>query len=148
MWITVEAFIAAPIETVWRAFNDPDDILAWDASDAWRTTRAANDLRVGGRLELRIEPRHGGAGADFGATYTDVQPMRIIAWRTDAARMVRVEFREAGAGVLVRQTFEAEPEPSVEEQRRDWQSVLDGFARHARARAAHRPDPAAPSGGR
>jgi hypothetical protein len=30
-----EASIAAPTDTVWRAFNDPDHIVRWDASDDW-----------------------------------------------------------------------------------------------------------------
>ncbi|MCK8785055.1 SRPBCC domain-containing protein [Roseomonas sp. NAR14] len=146
MPITVERLVAAPIEEVWRAFNDPADILAWDAAEAWRTTSASNDLRVGGRLELRIEPRQGGAGLGFGATYTDVRPMRLIAWRTDESRLVRVEFRQAEGGVLVHQTFEGEAGTSVEEQRRDWQSVLDRFAAHVEARPARAPDPAPPPG--
>ncbi len=45
MKITTEALIDSPIETVWRAFNDPADIVQWDASDDWRTTWASNDLQ-------------------------------------------------------------------------------------------------------
>lgn len=135
MKITTEALIGAPIETVWRAFNDPVDILRWDASEDWRTTWASNDLRVGGLLELRIEPRHGGASFNFAATYTAIEPMRLIAWRMEDDRHVWVEFRETGTGVVVNQTFDAEPTPSVDEQRHDSQSVLDGFARHVTAMA-------------
>src|SRR3546814_12120818 len=78
-----EALVDAPIGTVWRTFNDPADIVLWDASDDWRTTWASNDLRVGGLLRLRIEPRHGDTGFDFTATYTKLEPMRVIEWRTD-----------------------------------------------------------------
>ena len=136
MKITTEALIGVPIETVWRAFNDPVDILQWDASEDWRTTWASNDLRVGGLLKLRIEPRRCGASFDFAATYTIIEPMRLIEWRMEDDRDVRVAFRETGAGVVVKQTFDAEPTSSVDEQRRDWQSVLDGFARHVTAMAA------------
>ena len=133
MKLMTEAHIDAPIEIVWRAFNDPADILMWDASDDWRTTWAANDLQIGGRLKLRIEPRHDGVGFDFAATYTNVEPMRLIEWRTDDDRHVRVEFSETEAGVVVHQTFDAEPTASVDEQRQDWQGVLDNFARHITA---------------
>lgn len=128
--ITTQALINAPIEAVWRAFNDPADILMWDMSEGWRTTWVSNNLTVDGRLELRIESRHGGEGFDFGATYTNIQPMRVIEWRTDEDRHVRVEFRQTDAGIVVHQTFEAEPAPSVDEQRQDWQAVLDSFSRH------------------
>src|SRR3546814_12051137 len=67
------------------------------------------------------------------ATYTKLEPMRVIEWRTDDDRHVRVEFAETEAGVIVHQTFDAEPAPSVDEQRQDWQGVLDNFARHVTA---------------
>jgi uncharacterized protein YndB with AHSA1/START domain len=133
MKIMTEVLIDAPIETVWRAFNDPADILQWDASDDWRTTWASNDLQVGGLLRLHIEPRHEGTAFDFTATYTRVEPMRMVEWRTHDDHHVRVEFTATTAGVTVRQTFDAEPTPSVDEQRQDWQGVLDNFARHAAA---------------
>src|SRR3546814_5148850 len=78
MKIMTEALVDAPIGTVWRTFNDPADIVLWDASDDWRTTWASNDLRVGGLLRLRIEPRHGDTGFDFTATYNKLEPMRVI----------------------------------------------------------------------
>src|SRR3546814_10545184 len=67
------------------------------------------------------------------ATYTKLEPMRVIEWRTDDDRHVRVEFAETEAGVIVHQTFDAETAPSVDEQRQDWQGVLDNFARHVTA---------------
>ena len=48
-------------------------------------------------------------------------------------RHVRVDFRETGAGVMVNQAFDAEAVPSIEEQYRDWQDVLESFACHAAA---------------
>lgn len=130
MQITTEAVIAAPIGTVWRVFNDPDEILKWDVSPEWRTVEASNDLRIGGRLQLRIEPFWGGPAFDYGVTYTRIEPMRLIEWRTDDDRYVCVVFQEAEDGVVVSQAFEAEPSPSPDAQRQDWQGVLDNFARH------------------
>ena len=51
----------------------------------------------------------------------------------DDDRHVRVEFFETGTGVTVRQTFDAESATPVDEQRLDWQSVLDRFTRHVAA---------------
>ena len=134
MNLTVETAVAAPVAAVWRAFNEPDDILQWDASDEWYTTRASNDLTVGGRLSLRIEPTDGGTGFDVVATYTRIEPNRLIECRMDdgqlADRFVLVEFFETAAGVTVRQTFEADPAQPDGSQRADWQAVLDRFARY------------------
>lgn len=149
MKITVETNVAAPIADVWRAFNDPDDILQWDASDDWYTALASNDLRVGGKLLLRIEARGGGGlGFDVAATYTQVVPSRLIeCWMDDSRmvdRMVRVEFFETDTGVSVRQTFEAESTHPEGPQRSDWQAVLDRFARYVESIAE--PDAAADGG--
>jgi uncharacterized protein YndB with AHSA1/START domain len=93
----------------------------------------SNDLRVGGLLELRIDAKDGGTGFDFAATYTRLEPKGLIEWRTDDDRYVRVEFIEIGTGVIVRQTFDAEATPPVDEQRLVWQAVLDSFTRHVAA---------------
>ena len=41
---------------------------------------------------------------------------------------------ETGAGVRVRETFDAEDQNPVEMQRQGWQVILDNFARHVTAR--------------
>lgn len=129
MKTTTQARIDAPIDIVWRAFNDPADIVRWDASDDWHTVWASNDLKVGGLLKLRIEPRHeDGTAFDFAATYTWIEPMRVIEWRSDDDRQVHIEFEQTDAGVVVHQMFDAELTPSAEEQRQDWQGVLENFA--------------------
>lgn len=129
MKIAVSVLIEASIEVVWAAFNDPADIVQWDASSDWRVTRASNDLQVGGMLKLRIEPTCGDASFDFIAIYTQIEPMRLIEWQEDD-RHVSVKFAKTRAGVVIHQEFDAEPPLSVDDQRRDWQGVLDNFARH------------------
>lgn len=130
MKITIETNVAAPIADAWRAFNNPDDIVQWDASDDWHTTWASNDLKVGSKLLLRIEANDGGMGFDFAATYTQIEPNRLIEFRVDDDRMVRLEFIETDIGVTIRQTFDAESKPAEDQQRSEWQAVLDRFARY------------------
>jgi uncharacterized protein YndB with AHSA1/START domain len=130
MKITIETNVAAPIDYVWRAFNNPDDIVQWDASDDWHTTWASNDLKVGGKLLLRIEANNGGMGLDFAATYTQIELNRLIEFREDDDRMARLEFIETDTGVTIRQTFDAESTHPEDQQRSEWQAVLDRFARH------------------
>ncbi len=133
MKIAIEKYIGAPIDIIWRAFCEPNDILQWDASEDWYATQASNNLRVGGLLKLRIDAKDGGTGFDFAATYTRIEPKRLIEWRTDNNLYTCVEFIETGSGITVRQTFDAELTPSVDEQRLDWQGVLDNFAQYVTA---------------
>jgi uncharacterized protein YndB with AHSA1/START domain len=134
MKITVETLVEAPIEEVWRAWTTPDDILQWNAaSDDWHTTRAAVDLRVGGAFSSRMQAKDGSMGFDFAGTYTTVIEQQLIECSI-GDRVLRVEFVAGSRGVTVRETFDAEPSHSVEQQRAGWQAILDRFARHVESR--------------
>ncbi len=131
MKITVETLIKGNLKSVWDAWNNPDDINQWNAaSDDWHTTRSAVDLREGGKFSARMEARDGSAGFDFEGTYTRIVPQRLIEYRMDDGREVKVQFSEVEDGVLVRETFDAETENDPELQREGWQAILDNFARH------------------
>ncbi len=141
MKISVATTIAAGMEEVWRAWTTPDDIQRWNAaSDAWHTTRATVDLRVGGSFSSRMEAKDGSMGFDFAGTYTRLEPHQLIEC-TLGDRVLRVEFVAASNGVTVRETFDAEPLQSIEQQRDGWQAILNNFARYVEngGRAAAKP---------
>lgn len=132
--ITVERFVAAPIQQVWRAYTTPEDIKQWNAaSDDWHTTRAEVDLRVGGTFSSRMEAKDGSMGFDFAGTYTRIDPPKLIEY-SFGGRAAQVVFAEDGNGTTVRVTFDSEPSHSIEQQRDGWQSILNNFARHAEGR--------------
>jgi uncharacterized protein YndB with AHSA1/START domain len=129
--ITVETAVHAPLERVWQAWNNPEDIKRWNAaSDDWHTPSSSVDLREGGKFSARMEAKDGSMGFDFEGTYTRIVPQRLVEYRIGDGREVSVEFREQAGAVLVRETFEAETENPPEMQRRGWQAILDNFARH------------------
>lgn len=133
MQITIEALLNAPIATVWRAWTTPEDIVQWNsASPDWHTTRASVDLREGGDFSSRMEAKDGSMGFDFAGTYTRIVEHALIESRL-GDRTLRVEFIPGAQGVTVRETFDAEPTHSVEQQRQGWQAILDNFARHVHA---------------
>ena len=130
MKITVETLVDAPLEAVWRAWNSPDDIVQWNAaSDDWHTTRASVDLREGGAFSSRMEAKDGSFGFDFAGTYTRIVPNELIE-SSFGDRTLRVEFVPGADGVTVRETFDAEPTHSIDQQRDGWQAILDRFSRH------------------
>lgn len=133
--IIVETTVRAPLDTVWRAYTTPADILAWNAaSDDWHTTRASVDLRPGGAFCSRMEAKDGSFGFDFEGTYTQVVPGRLIEYDF-GDRKARVEFTDGAEGVHVRVGFDAEQIHSIEQQREGWQAILDRFKAHAESRA-------------
>ena len=68
--ITVETTVNAPVEKAWEYFTKPEHITKWSfASDDWHTTKAENDLRVGGKFLSRMEAKDGSFGFDFGGVY-------------------------------------------------------------------------------
>ncbi|RID91414.1 hypothetical protein D2N39_11960 [Gemmobacter lutimaris] len=135
MPITVEAMVRAPLETVWRCWTTPEDIMAWNAaSDDWHTTAAEVDLRPGGKFRSRMEAKDGSMGFDFEGDYTEVEPMRRIV-AVFGGRALEVSFAETPQGVRVTEVFDPETTHPEEMQRQGWQAILDRFARHAEAQA-------------
>jgi len=135
MKITVETAVKAPLEAVWSAWSDPDQIKRWNApTDEWHTTRSSVDLREGGRFHSRMEAKDGSAGFDFEGTYTRVVPQKLIEYRLGDGREVRVEFIERPGDVLVKSRFDAETQNPAETQRAGWQAILDSFGRYVQAK--------------
>ncbi len=131
MKITVETAVKAPLERVWQAWNNPDDIRRWNAaSEDWHTPSSRVDLREGGKFSARMEAKDGSMGFDFEGTYTRIVPGRLIEYRIGDGRAVSIEFHEEHDRVRVRETFEAENHNPPEVQRGGWQSILDNFARY------------------
>ncbi len=132
--ITVESFVAAPIEKVWHAYTTPEDIVQWNAaSEDWHTPRATVDLREGGHFVSRMEAKDGSMGFDFEGVYTKIVPHELIEYAF-GDRTARVDFLPGEGGVTVRVTFAAESTHSLDQQRQGWQAILNNFARHVEAK--------------
>ena len=139
MKITVETTVKSTLDATWNAWNTPADITQWNAaSDDWHTTTSTVDLREGGQFTARMEAKDGNEGFDFAGTYTRVVPRKLIEYRMEDGREVKVEFMEKSGAVVVRETFDAESENPADMQRGGWQAILDRFARHVEGKAARR----------
>lgn len=135
--ITISITVHAPLEKVWAYWTEPEHITQWNAaSDDWHTPRATNDVRVGGQFTSRMESRDGAHGFDFDGTYTEVVPLRKLAYRMGEeldAREVEITFEQQGENVVVSETFDTEDENSAELQRAGWQAIMDRFKAHVEA---------------
>jgi uncharacterized protein YndB with AHSA1/START domain len=129
--IKVEALVETPLAKAWECWISPDHITRWyAASDDWHTPRAANDVRVGGRFNFRMEARKGGAGFDFWGTYTIVIPAEHLHSLLGDGRNLDIRFLPEGDKVRIVEEFDAETTNSVEHQRAGWQAILDSFKRY------------------
>jgi uncharacterized protein YndB with AHSA1/START domain len=135
MKISIETIVKADLETVWHAWNNPEDIKQWNAaSDDWHTTESTVDLREGGTFSSRMEAKDKSIGFDFTGSYTKIVEKQLIEYSLDDSRSVLVQFTPVENGVKVKETFEAESQNEAELQRQGWQSILNNFTKHVESK--------------
>ncbi|MBS4028785.1 MAG: SRPBCC domain-containing protein [Ignavibacteriales bacterium] len=131
-FITVETTVNASVEKVWQCWTLPEHIMKWNnASDDWHTPWAKNDLRVGGKFIARMEAKDGSFGFDFNGIYDEVITNKLIAYKMEGGREVKITFTSNGDETKVVEIFEAETENSLELQRNGWQAILNNFKKYA-----------------
>jgi uncharacterized protein YndB with AHSA1/START domain len=134
MRLTVKTTVNAPVETVWKAYTTPEDIMKWNAaSDDWHTTRATVDLREGGPFSSRMEAKDGSFGFDFAGTYSKIIPHKEIGYDF-GDRKAQILFAPGPGGVEVTVAFDSEATHSTEQQISGWQAILDNFKKHVEAK--------------
>ncbi len=100
--------VGAPIELVYRAFIDPDELVRWMHPDQFTGVSAANDPRVGGRGEL-IHAMDGLEVGGFSWEYLEVVPNArlVMDWKfggfdeeadQDHRSRMTIELRETDPG--------------------------------------------------
>ena len=130
--ITVEATVNAPVETVWKAWTEPDHIVKWNfASDDWHSPWAKVDFREGGNFSARMEAKDGSMGFDFGGVYDVIRKNEFIEYTMGDGRKVQTTFAKQGNATKVVETFDAENTHPVELQKGGWQAILDNFKKYA-----------------
>lgn len=129
--ITIEAVVNAPIEKVWKYWNDPVAITKWNsAHPSWHCPTAENDLRVGGKISSRMEAVDGSAGFEFWGIYTEIKSHELIEYTLGDDRTVKINFSSDGSSTKIVETFEAESENPIEMQKGGWQAILDNFKKY------------------
>src|SRR3954471_9241017 len=83
--VLITRIFDAPREQVFRAWTDPDEIAAWYGPAHMETPRdrILVDLRVGGRWEVTMDPRGGGAEFALGYEIVELVAPELIVLRSD-----------------------------------------------------------------
>jgi len=126
--------IDAGREKAWQYWTLPEHITRWNfAADDWHCPRATNDLRVGGKMNFRMEAKDGSFGFDFEAVYDEVIPQNQISYTMPDGRQATTRFSDWEGKTFVSIVFDAENENPVDMQRAGWQAILDNFKQYAEA---------------
>jgi uncharacterized protein YndB with AHSA1/START domain len=138
--ITVSATINAPVQSVWDKWTIPHHITKWNfASDDWHCPKAENDLRVGGKMNSRMEAKDGSFGFDFEAIYDEVIEHKKITYTMEDARpdepfgrgrQATTTFENNNGSTTVTTVFDPENENPAEMQQGGWQAILNNFKKH------------------
>jgi uncharacterized protein YndB with AHSA1/START domain len=113
-----ERHLDHPVERVWRALTEPDEIAAWLAL-------AELDLREGGSVVLSWQNTDpDGNSAVARGTVTALEPPRLVEFDTDIHGRLRWELEPDGDGTTLTFTAQAQLPP-------DWElEVLAGWHIH------------------
>jgi uncharacterized protein YndB with AHSA1/START domain len=135
--VLITRIFEAPRERVFRAWTDPDEVAAWygpEHMDAPRE-RIRIDPRVGGRWELTMVQRGGGAEFSIGYEIIELVEPQLIVLRSDPMpevgmhepTLVRVEFHDHGA--KTRMTLSDGPYPGGRgHAEAGWSAAFDKLA--------------------
>ncbi|MCK9361424.1 SRPBCC domain-containing protein [Patescibacteria group bacterium] len=123
--ITIERFISAPRERVWKAWMDPEQLVHWHtAGEGWTTPYAKVDARVGGKFDIGFQSGDGKLSFPFTGTFAELVEPEKLAYMIDDGRPVSVVFEDLGERTRIVLTLALETQNSAEQQRQGWTAML------------------------
>lgn len=130
--ITVTTTINEQVQNVWDKYTKANHIIHWNfASDDWHCPKAENDLRVGGKMNARMEAKDESFGFDFKAIYNEVIEYEKITYTMEDGRQATTTFENNNGNTIITIVFDAENENPVEMQQQGWQAILNNFKKYA-----------------
>jgi uncharacterized protein YndB with AHSA1/START domain len=78
--LVVTRILDAPLEMVWKAWTDPEQVVRWWGPQYWTSPSAKIDLREGGKyiFAMRAPKEQGGQVAYTAGIYTKIVPMERL----------------------------------------------------------------------
>jgi uncharacterized protein YndB with AHSA1/START domain len=132
--ITVSTEIYAPIELIWKLWNEPKDIQQWNNIDNdWHNHLVENDCRPGGKFLYMMGTKDGSLSFNFTGSYDEVIEHELITYTLDSGRTASITFSQNNP-VILTETFEPDDKPSPDEQRDFCQAILNSFKNYVESR--------------
>jgi uncharacterized protein YndB with AHSA1/START domain len=138
--VLITRIFDAPREQVFRAWTEPGEVAAWFGPEHYYTPREKIriDLRVGGRYELTMIQREGGAQHAIGYEIVELVEPELLVLRSDPMpevgmhepTVVRVEFHDHGD--KTRMTLSDGPLPAEGRDHAEagWSAAFEKLATH------------------
>jgi uncharacterized protein YndB with AHSA1/START domain len=135
--VLITRIFDAPREQVFKAWTDPDEVAAWYGPERFDTPRdrIRIELRVGGRYELTMVARDGGAEFAVGYEILELVEPELLVLRSDPMpeagmhepTILRVELHDHGA--KTRMTLSDGPYPAGRgHAEAGWSAAFDKLA--------------------
>jgi uncharacterized protein YndB with AHSA1/START domain len=134
--VVITRLFDAPRERVFKAWTDPDEVAAWYGPEHFETPRdrIRIDLRVGGRYELTMVQRDGGAEFPIGYEIVELVEPELLVLRSDPMPEVgihgqtstRVELHDLGE--RTRMVLTDGPYTDGSHAEAGWSSAFDKLA--------------------
>jgi predicted dithiol-disulfide oxidoreductase (DUF899 family)/uncharacterized protein YndB with AHSA1/START domain len=134
--LTLKRRLKASPAKVYRAWTDPEQLLAWWGPAGAEVLKAETDPRIGGRYHFTFRTPEGeehGVGGTFREVVPDEKLVFTWAWRSTPVRqsLVTVICEPDGEGTLLtlfhEQFFD---EPARDRHETGWKQILDRLANH------------------
>lgn len=133
--VIIERDFKAPIERVFEALINPEDLTKWHhAGDGWQTPYAQVDPVVGGKIKIAYADPGGNVVFDFEAVISEiVAPKRLAFYLQieeliqDDSRLVTYDLSETAEGTHMRLEFDIEHLNSRELQEQGWSQHYDNL---------------------
>ena len=134
--LTATVEVNANIEEVWAAWHNPQDIREWNVPDEkWTNSRVENDPRTGGTFFFGMTKKDGSEAFDFTGTYTEVIPLKTLAYTTSDGRSSLIRFNENEQSTIIIEEFEPDPSVPGDLQQAFCLRVLEKFRDHVESKS-------------
>lgn len=133
--IVIERDFNAPIDRVFKALINPEDLVKWHhAGDGWITPHADVEPKVGGKISIGYSNADGTQSFEFGATITEYDPPKRLAYYLQIEdvinkdnRQVTYDLSESNGVTHMRLEFDIEHVHGKDLQRKGWTEHVDNL---------------------
>lgn len=133
--VNIETILTAPIEKVWKAWTDPNNILKWFGSDAnGKGVSAKLDVRPQGSFEITFRDGDGTEHTCFGKYVEVNEPAKLAftwKWKSEPGFESFVTVLLSSKGPTTLQHFEHAGlgNPSIHNYLPGWKTTFDKLER-------------------